>query len=278
MRLFISLCLFFSLTQTIKADVLVLVHGYMSGAKVWETTGISEVLQKNGWGRAGVLFPQTGLSLASAYPATKNKTYLVDLPSLAPLGLQASLLKRALLGIEITNPNEKIILVGHSAGGVVARMTLVQYGVGQVVKLITIAAPHSGTGKALEALNFTHSSGPIGMIKSFFGGGRYHAVRSSTPLLRDLSPPATGNILAWLNFQHHPQIDYISVVRAGAFGFSRDTIVPASSQDMNNIPALAGKSAVIRVATGHLLSIQDGLGLVQLLKMQEIQDTIPEET
>ncbi|MEN8123030.1 MAG: hypothetical protein ABFS35_22010, partial [Bacteroidota bacterium] len=31
---------------------------------------------------------------------------------------------------------------GHSAGGVVSRLTLVQYGVGMVKRLITIAAPH----------------------------------------------------------------------------------------------------------------------------------------
>ncbi len=269
MRLFISFFLCFISIQSLKADVLVLVHGYMSGAKTWETSGVTSILQANGWGRAGILLPQSNQSFASLYPATKNKTYLVDLPSLAPIKYQADLLKKAVAAIEQANPKENLILVGHSAGGVVCRAMLVRYGQGKIVKLITIAAPHSGTHRALDALNFTHSGGPVGMFKSFFGGSKYHAVRSSTPLLIDLAPPATGNLLSWLNFQPHPNIEYISVIRADAFGFSHDTIVPVASQDMNNVPALAGQSAVVKVATGHELSIQDGYGLVQLLKMKK---------
>ena len=259
------------LSAPLQAEILVLVHGYMSGAKVWENSGVISILNKDGWARIGLLFPATGRSVnANEISLNNKKIYLVDLPSLAPLKTQAALLNKALLSVEAVNKKDKITLVGHSAGGVVARLMLVQYGARQVKKLITIASPHSGTHRALDALKFTHSSGPIGMFKNMFGGAKYHALKNSTPLLIDLTPPKTGNILSWLNMQAHPNIEYVSIIRIGAFGFSPDTIVPAASQDMNNVPALAGKSAVVRVAEKHELSPKDGYGLIQLLHLKKV--------
>ncbi len=261
------------LISPLQAKVLVLVHGYMSGANAWENSGIINILRQDGWTRTGLLFPATGRVINSNELVKDNKKiYLVDLPSLAPLKSQAALLHRALISIQSVNKNDQITLVGHSAGGVVSRLALVMYGAGQVKTLITIAAPHSGTHRALDALNFTHSGGPVGMFKSFFGGAKYHAVKNSTPLLIDLAPPRVGNILSWLNIQPHPVIDYISIVRMSEFGFSPDTIVPAASQDMNNVPALAGRSAVVRVAEKHELSPKDGYGLIQLLHLQAAKD------
>jgi triacylglycerol esterase/lipase EstA (alpha/beta hydrolase family) len=55
--------------------------------------------------------------------------------------------------------------IGHSAGGVVARVALVNYGADTVAWLITIAAPHLGTERASEALDATDDSGLVGGIK-----------------------------------------------------------------------------------------------------------------
>ena len=34
---------------TVRADVLVLVHGYLAGAQSWDRSGITTVLQQHGW-------------------------------------------------------------------------------------------------------------------------------------------------------------------------------------------------------------------------------------
>ncbi|MCK7500221.1 MAG: GPI inositol-deacylase [Comamonadaceae bacterium] len=95
------------------------------------------------------------------------------MPSTA-LAIQADALTRALRALEARHPGESFTLVGHSAGGVVARLSVVRGGVGQVKRLITIASPHLGTERALEAVDATHSGGPFKIIKDFFGGRTYH--------------------------------------------------------------------------------------------------------
>ena len=72
-------------------------------------------------------------------------------------------------------------------------------------------------------------------------------------------------MLFWLNAQPHPDIDYVSVVRTNPVGFAGDDLVPGYSQDMNNIPALKGKSAVFTTPQGHTLEYFDGNTIIQIL-------------
>jgi triacylglycerol esterase/lipase EstA (alpha/beta hydrolase family) len=59
-----------------RADVLVLVHGYLGGAWSWDESGITAVLQQNDWQRAGVytagpagvqLIPTAGMQAADKF-------------------------------------------------------------------------------------------------------------------------------------------------------------------------------------------------------------------
>lgn len=129
---------------------------------------------------------------------------------------------------------------------------------------MTIASPHLATTRAIEALEETDGSGPIGMIKDFFGGDLYHTVKHSWGALVELTPAQPGNMLFWLNAQNHQDIAYHSIVCTGPVGLGGE-LVPLFSQDMNNVPALKGKSGVMPVATGHSLNSQDGVALVQLI-------------
>ncbi len=246
-----------------RADVAVLVHGYLSSAHSWDSSGVNAVLAANGWQPLAAVLPPAAVPAVPV--AAANTVYTVTLPSIAPLLVQADLLGYALRGVEARHPNEPITLVGHSAGGVVARLALVRGGTGQVTRLITIAAPHVGTGRALEALDVTHDSGPIGWLKDFFGGNLYHTVKASAPLLVDLAPPVPGSLLYWLNAQPHPDIDYVSVIRTTPDGFAGDLVVPGFSQDMNQVPALRGRSRVIAAPSQHELLPGDGMLIAQLL-------------
>jgi pimeloyl-ACP methyl ester carboxylesterase len=249
-----------------RADVAVLVHGYLGDAASWEVSGVGTALAANGWQRAGVVIP--GLAGPLLPPPLANgprKQYPLELPSTAPLAIQADVLMRALRALEARHPGEPFTLVGHSAGGVVARLALVRGGAGQVKRLITIAAPHLGTERALEAIDATHSGGPLKIIKDFFGGRTYHVVKNSWPVLLDLAPAVPGSTLFWLNAQAHPPIDYVSVIRGAPYGLG-DEIVPGPSQDLNNVPVLRGKARSPVVAAEHGLSPLDGRVLADLMR------------
>ncbi len=184
--------------------------------------------------------------------------------------IQADALQAILTAVTQRHPNEPLHLIGHSAGGVVARLALVRHGAGHVQSLITIASPHLGTERAWQAIEATNSGGLFGPIKRMFtkqaiGEGTYHAVQSSVGLLSDLGPAVPGSLLAWLNQQTHPDVLYVSIVRTAAYDMGGDMVVPAYSQDMNQVLALRGRSQVIPVVQQHLLTPQDGQMLVAML-------------
>lgn len=256
------------ITLSARADIVVLVHGYLGSPASWDNSAISKQLQQAGWQKAGVIFdtPQGAMLRQHATSSQNNIIYSLLLPSRAPLVHQAELLQRMISDLEKRHPDESIVIIGHSAGGVVARVKLVRYGAGNVSKLITIASPHLGTGLASYALNETHSGGPVGFLKGFFGGEKYDIAKSSTPLLVDLVPARPGSFLNWLNHQPHPEIEYVSVIRGKDAALSGDSIVPGHSQDMNEVFALRGKSQRYYLPTSHGLNPLDGDFLSVLLE------------
>ena len=253
-----------------RADVLVLVHGYLSGAQSWDASGITEVLQQHDWQRAGVYV--AGPAGIQQVPASgvqaANKFYAVDLPSEAPVLVQVYLLNEILDTISRTHKDEPVILVGHSAGGVVARATLVRGHHDNVTALITIASPHLGTSRAEQALDATDIPFPISLVTDFFAGETYDTAMRSRSLYVDLVRPQPGTLLYWLNTQPHPDIEYFSIVRGSSEAGWGDYIVPAYSQDMNNVPALQGRSSMINVPVSHGLEPVDGSVIVNLLSDQ----------
>jgi len=249
-----------------RADVAVLVHGYLGNAASWEYSGVNAALEGAGWPRAGVVVagPAGPQIIPGPGRQAANKSYSVELPSIAPVMLQADMLGAMLKRLSAKHPDESIVLVGHSAGGVVARAALVRGQAPGATRLITLASPHLGTIRAVQALDYTDDGWPMSWFKEFFSGGIYDVLEDSWGLLLDLVPPAPGNFLYWLDGQPHPEIQYVSIVRTGPVGLG-DELVPVYSQDMNNVPALRGRSEVRVAPAGHLLNPADGLLLAQLL-------------
>ena len=248
--------------------MLVLVHGYLSGADSWEASGINSLLEANGWKRGGLITsaPATiAPVLVGPGKDADNKVYTVDLPAEAPIVVQTDQFLGMLATIQAMHPGESLVIAGHSAGGIVARNALVIGNVPNVKALITIASPHIGTTLANRAIDATDESGFFGGIKSFFGGSGYDTLRRSRGLLFDLAHPYPGSLLFWLNMQKHPDIQYVSVVRINPAGFAGDELVPGYSQDMNNVPSLMGSSSIIITPAGHTLVAEDGVTLLQIL-------------
>ncbi len=269
-----GIAVIFSLLMAFSAqsEVLLLVHGYAADASSWEHSGVSERLAARGWKRAGLLnATPTGMEFLPGPGIDADKrAYVANLPAQAPLMIQSSQLRSMLDGLRQQFPDERLTLVGHSAGGVVSRLALTNDNLSNVDRLITIASPHLGTMRAEQGMELIDTKpffcpGPgIDFLKSVLGGSRYRYVRNSRSLLVDLLPVESGNVLSWLNQQPHPDIAYYSVIRRSANGVG-DDVVPAYSQDMNNVPVLRGKARVILASTGHTLSAGDGTLIADIL-------------
>lgn len=255
--------------STVRADSLVLIHGYLSGAPAWDASGVTAALEAAGWHRGGVLTPSpAGAQLLPAKgAASERRYYTVELPSEAPVMLQSDMLAGMVGLVTSRHPGDPLILAGHSAGGVVARLMLVRHGAPPgTAALITIASPNLGTVRAAQALDAVDVPFPLSILADFVGGSAYHTLDRSRYLLVDLLPPRPGSLLYWLNAQPHPDIGYFSIVRGQTTALWGDELVPGPSQDLNNVPVLRGKAQTYAVPTGHALGPLDGPALVKVLE------------
>jgi len=257
------------LTSVARADVLVLVHGWNANADTWVRSGVAPLLVQHGWHDAGVVIatPQ-GVSHLPGYPSrvTSKRFYRVHLPSNTPMLLQASHLTSQLAFIQQRHPDESLEVAGHSSGGVVARLVAIKPELVNIHKLITIASPHLGTPRAVQGLEVVDSKpffcpGPgIDFLKSLFGGNKYDYLKHSRGAMLDLAPAGTGNLIDWLNQQVHPEIQYHSIVHMGL-----DNLVPTVSQDLKQVPALAGRATTHVIQAPHNLNPGDGHLLLRIL-------------
>lgn len=272
LRLLPAMLMMFVVTSA-NADVLVLVHGWASSADTWYESGVLPVLRQNGWSDAGVVgISNAGVAhLSSARDSAQgNRVYRVILPAEAPLIIQSAYLRAELEFIHNKNKREKIRIAAHSAGGVVARMVLVQPGAPKIDTLITIASPHLGTSRAIDALNVIDSKpffcpGPgIDFVKSMVGGEKYQYLKYSRGVIRDLLPAGSEGALSWLNRQKHPDIRYYSVIKSLSQN-NGDEMVPGFSQDLNQVPPIQNRAKVYVTHSGHALNPADGQLLAKIL-------------
>lgn len=241
----------------IAGHTLVLIHGYLGDGSGWRPTGIVSVLQADGWQDAGHLFPNSPLPGGVEVPSPSGRyLYTVTLPSEAPIAVQAQWLDFYLRTLQGRHPDNSLVLVGHSTGGVVARLVIVMSKI-PVQGLITIASPHLGTDKA--ELGTILSNSPVSWITPFLG---LNTLNRSKGLYWDLVREHPTSLLFWLNRQPHPKGFYASIVRNGG-----DKWVPFSSQDMNNVPALREVALTVISDGKHSLESADGPVLAFLLEL-----------
>jgi pimeloyl-ACP methyl ester carboxylesterase len=223
-KLFIVFSLLFSLNSA--ADVVVLLHGYESNPGVWLSTGIQQNLSQKF--------------------TNKHKVYSLSLPSTAPLAYQANALSMQLQNIKDSH-DEDVIIVGHSTGGVVARLLLTRNPDLNIKALISVSSPHLGSNLAFIS---NIISGAMPFMSEFPVFDEMHESKILYGNIRRKSP-----FLRQLNIMPHADICYVSVIRSKSF--MSDMVSTQYSQNMNNIPALRGRSMVLPSHSSHSLKPYD---------------------
>jgi len=253
-KLILALAFLFAMPVAAISDVLVLVPGYLSYGHTWRDHGSVNGLLANGWEDGGNIAAGPAGPVFDRRPESGGKRfYTVELPSEAPLRVQLGYLDSYINKLRETHPDERLLLAGHSAGGVLARYFMVTHPDIKVDALVTIASPHSGS-EAAELGEFIGNT-PMSWFAPMFG---LDTLNRSHELYRDLGEPDPWSLLGWLNTQPHPVSRYISVIRPG------DDWVETWSQDMNRVPALAGHSLVVPSPGDHELNPVDGVLLSSL--------------
>ncbi len=256
----------------VSARQLVLVQGYLSDAHSWRDAGITRELERQGWRFGGIFgHGSDGVRLREppgmrnpAVPQS-NAYYQVDIPTEAPITHQAYFLTLYLQRLRELYPQESIAIVGHSAGGVVARYVMVRQPQLGVDQLITIASPHLGTDSA-EFGRLVGES-PLALFAPLFGAG---TLNRSQALYQDLLPEMPHRFLFWLNRQPHPEAEYVSIVREKNNPAGGDFIVPERSQYLENVYDLRFRARSYIVNGNHGLSPADGRLLLDLLSERRV--------
>jgi len=248
-----------------RAETVVLIPGYLGDGDGWRDSGVTGVLQRHGWGDAGHLEVREGwVRIRDGGLYRGRRFYTLTLDSEAPLLYQEQQLSAILELLKRRHPGESMILVGHSAGGVLGRLYMVRHPDASVRALVSVASPHLGTDSA--ELGMMAGQSPLGWITGLLGA---ETLNRSQGLYFDLAREYPGNLLFWLNRQPHPEASYVSVVRSSNLPLLGDMLVPSESQDMNRVQALYGRAARLESAGSHGLGEDDGELLVRILSRLE---------
>jgi pimeloyl-ACP methyl ester carboxylesterase len=244
------------------AQTIVMIPGFQGQGMDWRFNQVTPMLQANGWVDGGNYTLTTSGVAGGAQLSTRpdNVFVTLNLPTTAGIATQAAMLNEYLKVI-YQQRGEPLTLVGHSAGGVVARHWLVTSPQVPVETLVTIASPHVGTPMA-QLTRLLLSNTDILNLANKFGFGHLKDAKS---LFADLREEQPGNYMYWLNHQPHPAIRYAAIVRSSDNPESVDFIVPEYSQDMNNTYALSGRAERWNSRDAHFLSANDGYLLATIM-------------
>jgi len=107
----IHLILLLFISMPAQAEIMLLIHGYLGDASSWEKSGINEELHQQGWLRAGMFrgSPQGPQLFVTKNTAAEKLVYVAELPSEAPIMVQADILFNIINAIQQKHPQQQLI-------------------------------------------------------------------------------------------------------------------------------------------------------------------------
>jgi len=246
-----------------QAETALFIHGHLGSSQNWRSTGITTRVVDAGWHDAGTLsLRRSGIVHSGALSGAAQRFFTLQLDGQIDLRQQTTDLSRHIEWVRARYPRTPLILIGHSAGGVVARLYMVQNPAANVAALITIATPHLGT--PLAGIGELVEGSALAWLEPLIGASK---LSGSLALYRDLEVEQPGNFLYALNRRPHPPARYVSVVRSATGTHpGDDLLVPEWSQDLRRVRALQGRAHTVRNTGTHALSEADGRLLIQILQ------------
>lgn len=183
---------------------IVLVHGLNSSHNMWEDEGLLDHFEDLGWSTAGVYhftlrqqdkLSDVAIDWASMPPGGSGDVWRVNFESdadpqsnCAAIYLQAKAIGLAIDDIKANTGAEKVILLGHSMGGLAAMAYVAGDPDGNVAKVVTLGTPFGGSELAFFSVFTCHSlttaaerdllKGLPGHVNVFLNGGNENEVAS----------------------------------------------------------------------------------------------------
>ncbi len=212
---------------------ILLIHGLGSSSDIWTDRELVRYFEDRGLTYGGVLKRRSDgdMSVVRSGKSGSADFFAIEISDKdASLRLWARDVDAAIDAILRATGAPRVVLVGHSAGGVAARLHVVDQGEGhRTARLVTIASPHRGSELATIALLPRQLEELAATTEGVLGTG-YAALASTArtllsnigpidleaPLLRDLAPEEYSDLLRDLNQRSHPtSLDYACVVTIG---------------------------------------------------------------
>lgn len=218
---------------------VIFVHGFCSSADTWADTLPQLSTRRYGTDFPRVYESQIGKAASTSAVAAGTKSFRIDFSDLnggfdllaianVPTPRKAGELKVVIDAVKRFTGAPKVILVGHSLGGLAARAyvqgigrnragSVIAYG-NDVAAVITISTPNQGS-----------------VLANLSGRPEAQACTlADTENLRDLQP--TSSFLAELNARPWPMGTPIHAIVSNNNGRNSDDVVTVTSQDLRALP------------------------------------------
>jgi len=271
---------------------ILFLHGLGGSAKTWDDSGLTAFLEARGLRNGGVVrLGEDGHVKILGSPEQAD-FFLLEVDSFQSLQGWTRALAKLIAAVRAATHAPRVVLVGHSAGGLAGRKYVVEHPLGHhVAKILTIASPHKGSELAwasiLKPLLREGASQDNGtsfiyrmLDERLTALERKVGIPLDSPILKDLIPESHNPVLAALNRKPHPgDLEYACVLAVGSPGFQdmedleRD-LIRISNGELDKSRALewlrTNAMALIRLLDGNQL-FQGGDGAV-LVESQDLRE------
>jgi pimeloyl-ACP methyl ester carboxylesterase len=217
-----------SVRRSVPSPIL-FVHGLGGSAQTWNEAGLTAYLQSKRLRYGGVVQIYNG-GQAAIKESPDADFFLVEIaPSSQSLQKWEEALAKAIAAVREETGSSRVVLVGHSAGGLAGRKYLVDHLYDhEVAKLVTIASPHRGSELALLSLfkrAFHDGASQGGVSGSVYrtlderlsAYERGLGIPLNAPIFHDLLPEQLNPDLLALNRAPHPEdMEYACILAVGS--------------------------------------------------------------